>query len=208
VTRVTLETRILDAAKDCCERWGVAKVTIDDIAHAAGVSRATLYRLFPGGKDVLFEALRVRELEDFFGRLQAAIEGADSLEDIVVRAVVAATQELRADEHLARMMASAPGEALGELTVAGLPRIVRMATVTLTPFVTDHLAFPTARRLIEVLSRLTISYFLAPSDDLDLGDPTSARAFLRPVVHVLTAHAITPETTNEIVNEVPVLEGS
>ena len=47
------EVRVLDAAKLCCERWGLAKVTIDDIATEAGVSRATLYRLFPGGKDVL-----------------------------------------------------------------------------------------------------------------------------------------------------------
>ena len=64
------EGRVLDAAKRCCERWGIAKVTIDDIAAEAGVSRATLYRLFPGGKDVLFEALRVRELEEFFTELE------------------------------------------------------------------------------------------------------------------------------------------
>ena len=29
--------------------------------------------------------------------------------------------------------------------------------------------------LVDVLSRLTISYFLAPSDLVDLGDPDSAR---------------------------------
>ena len=74
MTSVTVEDRILDAAKHCCERWGIAKVTIDDIAAAARVSRATLYRLFPGGKDVLFEALRVRELNEFFGRLRLAID--------------------------------------------------------------------------------------------------------------------------------------
>ena len=39
------ETRVLDAAKSCCERWGLAKVTIEDIANEAGVSRATLYRI-------------------------------------------------------------------------------------------------------------------------------------------------------------------
>ena len=31
-----------------------------------------------------------------------------------------------------------------------------------------------------MLARLTISYFLAPSDTVDLGDEASARAFLRP----------------------------
>lgn len=201
MTATTLDMRLLDAAKACCERWGVAKVTVDDIAAEAGVSRATLYRLFPGGKDVLFEALRVRELEEFFDRLRGAVRGASTLDDIVVGAVVAATRELRADQHLARMLASAPGEALGELTVEGLPRIVRMATLSLTPFVTDHLSLPTARRLIDVLSRLTISYFLAPCDDLDLGDPDHARAFLRPVVQALAANE--HRTT-----DIPALEAS
>lgn len=183
-----LEDRILDATKRCCERWGIAKVTIDDVAAAAGVSRATLYRLFPGGKDVLFEALRVRELNDFFAILQAEVDGLNGLEDIVVRAVVVATRELRADDHLALMLASAPGETLSQLTVDGMPRIIRMATVTLTPMVRPFLPEVAARRLIDILARLTISYFLAPSDDLalDLGDEQSARAFLRPVIHVLT----------------------
>ena len=179
------ERRILDAAKSCCERWGFAKVTIEDIALESGVSRATLYRLFPGGKDVLFDALRVRELEEFFALLASQVETTDNLEDLLVATVVAATRELQADKHLALMMASEPGEALSQLTVAGLPRIIRMATVTLTPLVGSYVPPKTATRLIDVLARLTISYFLAPSDDVDLGDETSARAFLHPVIAVL-----------------------
>ena len=48
-----IELRVLDAVRECCERWGVEKTTIDDIAKVSGVSRATLYRLFPGGKQTL-----------------------------------------------------------------------------------------------------------------------------------------------------------
>ena len=103
------EDRVLDAAKRCCERWGLDKVTIDDIANDSGVSRATLYRLFPGGKDVLFEALRVRELDEFFTVLRAEVEGAGSFEDLIVRTVVSATRELRADEHLALMLGIGAG---------------------------------------------------------------------------------------------------
>jgi AcrR family transcriptional regulator len=181
----TAERRILDAAKSCCERWGFAKVTIDDIAAESGVSRATLYRLFPGGKDVLFDALRVRELEEFFALLASQVEATDNLEDLLVASVVVATRELHADQHLALMMASEPGEALSQLTVAGLPRIIRMATVTLTPLVASYVPPATATRLIDVLARLTISYFLAPSADVDLSDEASARAFLHPVIAVL-----------------------
>lgn len=174
-----LELRVLDAAKTCCERWGFVKVTIDDIASEAGVSRATLYRLFPGGKDVLFEALRVRELEDFFTRLTGHVAGAADLEDLLVRTVVAATRELRDDKHLALMLASEPGETLGQLTVDGLPRIMRVATVLLAPLVDPYLPRRESARLVELLSRLVISYFLAPSVHVDLGEPQSARMFIR-----------------------------
>lgn len=177
-----LEVRVLDAAKACLERWGLAKVTIDDIAAASGVSRATLYRLFPGGKDVLFDALRVRELEEFFTVLRSEVEGAESLEDLLVLTVVCATRELRADEHLAVMLASEPGETVSQLTVDGLPRIVRVASAFLVPLVDPYLDRARGRVLIDILSRLVISCFLAPSDHVDFGDEESARAFLRPLL--------------------------
>jgi len=173
------ETRILDAAKQCCERWGIAKVGVDDIAAAAGVSRATLYRLFPGGRDIVFDALRVRELEEFFTRLTDGLIGADTLEDLLVRTVVVATNELRADDHLALMLMSESGATLVELTVDGLPRIVRMASLFLAPLVDDHLSRNDGARLVDLLSRLVISYFLAPSEHVDFGDEQSARQFIR-----------------------------
>ncbi len=184
------ETRILDATKVCFERWGIAKVSIDDIAAEAGVSRATLYRMFPGGKDVVFEALRVRDLEEFFAELEKAVGGATDLEDLIVRAVVVATRELRSDYHLAIMLASEPGDALSQLTVQGLPRIIRMASMSFAPLVEPYLGRKSAARLVELLARLVISYFLAPSDLVDLADAQSARRFVR--AHVLPAFQIVP----------------
>ena len=179
------EIRVLDATKACCERWGIAKVTVDDIAAEAGVSRATLYRMFPGGKDVLFDALRVYELEDFFTRLSVHVEGAADLEELLVRTVVYATNELRSDEHLALMLAAEPGDTLSNLTVQGLPRIIRMASLLLSGKVEPYLDRERATRLVELLARLVISYFLAPSDHVDLGEPVSARSFV--TTHILPA---------------------
>jgi AcrR family transcriptional regulator len=195
-----LDTRILDAAKRCVEQWGVAKVTIDDIATASGTSRATIYRLFPGGKDVLFEALRVRELTDFFDALTLAVaaedapDGVEGFSALIVRLITTATAELRADQHLAIMLASEPGETLGQLTVDGLPRIIRVATDYLVPMVKPYVEPADPALLIDLLVRLTISYFLAPSELVDLGDANSARSILRPSLQAFfstipTAHS-------------------
>ncbi len=187
------EIRILDAAKSCCEKWGLDKVTVDDIAAASGVSRATLYRLFPGGKDVLFEALHARERAEFFDTLTAEIDDTDDFAELVVRLVVAATRELRADDHLAIMLASEPGAVLSELTVDGLPQIIRVANDYLTPILKPFLDPRHAEPLIDLLVRITISYFLAPSDHVDLGDLESARTFLRPGLSTYSAAIRQPD---------------
>jgi AcrR family transcriptional regulator len=188
------ESRILDATKVCCARWGIEKVTVDDIAAESGVSRATLYRLFPGGKDVLFDALRARERTDFFDVLTAEVADVDDVEDLVVRLVVAATRELRADEHLATMLASEPGTVLSELTLEGMPRIIAVANDYLGPILKPFLDPQHAAQLIDLLVRITISYFLAPSDHVDLGDVESATEFLRPGLAVLIPPSADPSS--------------
>lgn len=181
------EVRVLEAVKNCCARWGFEKVTIEDIARESNVSRATMYRIFPGGKVVIFEAHRVYELDQFFAVLRASVEGATTLEELLVRAVTCATNELRNDKYLAVMLASEPGGTLSELTVEGVPRIMRAASESLAQYVDEFLPRSGSGALIDVVSRLVISYFLSPSDSVDLGDEASARAFLAPFVNsVLT----------------------
>lgn len=52
----TARQRILDAALDLVGRQGLAELSMDDLAAVAKVSRASLYRLFPG-KSALFREL-------------------------------------------------------------------------------------------------------------------------------------------------------
>jgi len=179
---LTLEDRVLDAVKACCERWGMAKVTIEDIAAEAGTSRATVYRLFPGGKDNIYEALRQRESRDFFSELNSHLAEANGYEDLLVRGVVAATQALRADEHLQLMLASQPGEVLADMTIDGLPRIFDSASLFLTPWFAPHIGHERSAALSEWLARVVLSYFFSPSRFVDLGDPDSAKEFIEQFV--------------------------
>jgi AcrR family transcriptional regulator len=73
--------RILESALELVGRHGLAEMSMDDLATDAGVSRATLYRLFPG-KPALF-----RTLIETFSPLEAvaaAIEAAPAAEPEVV----------------------------------------------------------------------------------------------------------------------------
>lgn len=180
---------VLDAARSCVDSSGFTNVTMDDICEAAIASRATVYRLFPGGRDVLLEALRERSLEEFFTLLRAHIEDADSLEDLLVRSIVVATSELQHDEHLAALMATAPGEALGDLTVSGVPRIIRIATAFITPLAQRFITAQEAAEMVDIMSRLVISYFLAPSQTIDFSNEDSTRRFVQAYFNTST-HSI------------------
>lgn len=67
--------RVLDAALDQVGRRGLAELSMDDLAAAAGVSRATLYRLFPG-KSALF-----RELIEEFSPWEPVADVVDAMPD-------------------------------------------------------------------------------------------------------------------------------
>lgn len=184
VTRVATpyseaECAVLDATVACVERLGFNKVTMDHICAEAKVSRATVYRMFPGGRDVLFEAVRVRSLADFFTVLRAHVEGAGSLEDVLVRCVTVAYAELTADQQLATMLATEPGETLGDLTVNGVSRIVRVAAEFMTPLLQPFVPRQQAEEIVEIMCRLVISAFLAPSPLLDFSQESVVRRLVR-----------------------------
>jgi AcrR family transcriptional regulator len=160
-SRKDLEFAILDSARACVDAKGFDEVTIDDVCEHAGVSRATLYRVFPGGRDVLFEALRC---------------------------VVVATTELKHDEQLAVMLATSPGETLGDLTVNGMSRIVRVATDFFVPLVKEFVSEDEARVIVELMVRLVISFFLAPSPTFDCTNEHQVQSFIRAYVPHTTSH--------------------
>jgi hypothetical protein len=122
--------------------------------------------------------MRQRETEDFFVALSESLAGATSFEDLLVRGVVNASRALNEDEHLRIMLATEPGEAVHELTVHGLPVILRVATEFLTPWFAPYIGPERSAELAEMLSRIVISFFLAPSAHVDLADPESATSFI------------------------------
>ena len=60
---------IIEATYSCVARRGLAKTTVEDAAREARVSRATVYRIFPGGRDELIDAVVAWATLEFFVRL-------------------------------------------------------------------------------------------------------------------------------------------
>ena len=98
MTAVDTRTRILEAAVACVERWGLAKTSLEDVATEAGLSRATVYRYFGGGRDELVSETIAWEVAKYLGRLADAVDPERGIEDKLVRGLVFGHQAI--DDHL------------------------------------------------------------------------------------------------------------
>ena len=178
-----LEQRIVTAMLDCIGRWGVAKTTADDIARAAGISRATLYRAFPGGKEVAFEAVLRHETARFFETVNARLDEAEALEDVVVIGLVEAARFLRHHEALHYLLAHEPERVLPAFAFHRLERSLVVATAFTAPhlrrFVADDDAAATDA---EWIVRILLSYAIDPAPAVDLTDEPAVRRFVRTYV--------------------------
>jgi len=57
--RKVLKSRILDTALDMFRQNGLKAVKMDDISHALGISKRTLYEIYPNKEDLIIEALKM-----------------------------------------------------------------------------------------------------------------------------------------------------
>ena len=182
LTDSTLETRIVDAAIRCIGRWGLAKTTLDDVAREAGCSRATVYRVIPGGKDGLVDAVSRTELNRFFVRLASAIERADDLEDLLVIAITEANVALRSHEALQFLLRHEPEVVLPHLTFHRAELVLGAVRAFGTPYLAPFVGDDDAGALAEWVARLVLSYTICPSDTHDLSSPDDVRRLVRTFV--------------------------
>ena len=84
---LTVQERILEAGYACVARYGLAKTTVEDAAREGRVSRATVYRYFPGGRDQLIGDAVTWEAARFFARLSVAIAQAPDFPSLLEEAL-------------------------------------------------------------------------------------------------------------------------
>jgi len=171
--------RIVEATYACVARFGLSKTTVEDAAREAGVSRATVYRYFPGGRDELVDAVVSWQYLRFFGRLYEEVHGADSLEEVLERGLIFARRQVLEHEVLQKVLQTEPDVLLPKLTVES-NRTVGLISGFLVPYLHEH-GLPDGLAVHEAadfLARMILSYISAPGR-WDLTEPAEVRTLVR-----------------------------
>jgi AcrR family transcriptional regulator len=109
--------RVLAGTYECVARFGLGKTTIDDVARSSGVSRATIYRIFPGGRDQLLRETVGWEMNHFFARLAEEVVDAPDFATRLERALAFARQAVLEHAVLQKVLADEPDVLLPLLTL-------------------------------------------------------------------------------------------
>lgn len=200
------EARIRSATLSCIARFGLAKTTLDDVARQSGLSRATIYRVFPGGRDTLFEAVLTAEVHRFFWDLAAELDRHDGLEDLLIAGLGESMRFLVEHEALHAVVTYDPALLLPQLAFHRLEGVITAATAFATPYLEPHVAsYADAVSGAEHLVRIVLSYTLAPSGRVDPFDDTSIRALVhRHVLPALRSTTAPPLTAHRQTAHAPV----
>ncbi|MDQ1465592.1 MAG: hypothetical protein QOH10_7 [Actinomycetota bacterium] len=175
--------RLLTSTYVCVSRYGLLKTTVDDVVKESGVSRATIYRQFPGGRDELLRETVGWEIGRYFIRLADHVQDAPDLACLLEDGLVFARRSLLEHALLQKILVTEPERLLGLLSTE--------ATKTL-PFIADFLRPYLAReeregrlrpgidldQAADYLARSVLSLIGAPGR-FDLGDPDQVRSLVR-----------------------------
>jgi AcrR family transcriptional regulator len=174
--------RILTAARQQVEDFGVRRFTVDDVARRVGVSRVTIYRHFPK-KDRLIEAILMYELNRFLRAIEEAVEPYETLEEKLVEGFVFALTFLRRHRLLNRLLRTEPELILPALTVnadavlaAGRDFIAGFAR---TGAQSGDLALTDEEiaGISELLARAVLSFLVTPASTFGMKTPAEIRSF-------------------------------
>jgi AcrR family transcriptional regulator len=171
--------RLLQATYDCVARWGLAKTTVEDAAREAGVSRATVYRYFPGGREELIAAVVAWEYARFFLRLYDELSDAATLEEVMERGLMFAHRALVEHDVLQRILVTEPDILLPRLTIEA-NQTDTMVAAFLRPYLVRHGLSQGAGldATADFLARMVLSYIASPGR-WDLDDPEQVALLVR-----------------------------
>jgi AcrR family transcriptional regulator len=159
----SLRERILAGAYECIARYGLEKTTVEDVARASGLSRATVYRTFPGGRDELIREVVAWQIGAFFSALAASVAGCEGFEEVVEVALVEAHRAVGEHALLQKLLLTERDRLVPTLT-SETSRFVPL----IASFVEPYLAHETLRPGVDAheaagyVARMVVSHIGSP----------------------------------------------
>ncbi len=169
-----LRARVIRASAACVGRWGLSRTRVDDVAREAGVSRATVYRHFPGGRDEILAAVSGYEEGRFFASLLPALEATDSLEDCLVVAISDATAFLAGNEVLGYLAEHEPEVLYPYLAFDRCGPLLHRTTGRVAPQLERFVRADQGAEIVQWATRVVLSCWLQPGS-IDLSNEDAAR---------------------------------
>ncbi|MDI2128617.1 TetR/AcrR family transcriptional regulator [Yinghuangia seranimata] len=174
--------RIVAAATDCIRRWGIRRVSMNDVAQQAGVSRRTVYLHFADREALVLEVLtRISELT--VAAVEPLVRSRPTLAEQVAEAAVHVHALGPAELQLG--LGYRPGESEdATLLLAHSDRAMSAWQGFWRPLVDEARdrgevrAGLDADRAAEWIMRVIISLVTVPARTFDPDDPDQVRAFV------------------------------
>jgi len=173
---LTARERILEATYECVARFGLGKTTVDDVVKQSRLSRATIYRHFPGGRDQLMRDVVSWETGRFFGSLAEAVTGAPDFASLLEAALRFAHKSLAEHVVLQKILVTEPQRLLPLLTIES-DRIRRFITGFFIPYLEREAAAGRVQpgldvdRAADYVARMVLSFISSPGSwNLDKAD--------------------------------------
>ena len=180
MTELPVRTRILEATFACIGRYGLGKTTMEDAAREAGLSRATVYRHFPGGREELVRDVIAWETGRFFLRLAEAVHGIRDFADLLEEGLLYAHAAIDEHEVLQKVLQTEPERLLPTLTLEG-DRIQPLIATFLTPYLAQSSRLRPGldpAEAADYVSRMLMSWIVSPGR-WDLTDRSQVRTLVQ-----------------------------
>jgi AcrR family transcriptional regulator len=165
-----LNKNICKAALESIAKFGISKTSVEDIAKHAKVSRATVYRAFPKGRDSIFETALYLEAEKLFRKLYKVAQNSQSLKDAISSVVFAAAENLLNNSALMFIVANESELLAARLTFENMGKVLEFVSVNTKELFSKWIGKEPSMRLGEWIARILFSYTLCPTQAINLLD--------------------------------------
>ena len=159
--------RLLDAAEGCLEQFGPQKTSMEDVARAAGMSRATVYRYFEN-RDALLLGVASRQASNLASEAISYLSQFNTISDWLVEGLLFTLRELPQRPVFASLVTSLDSRSSGSLLL-GSTGLIQIGVNVLSPMFANAQEQGLLRddidpeMLIEWLLRMLWTYLNAPS---------------------------------------------